>query len=118
MSSYRQILYHLVFRTKDSRKTIAQEHSKQLYAYLFGLIRNKNCVLYRVNGLEDHLHILSDLHPTIALSDYIRDIKTSSSIWLKQSGSFPEFKGWADGYAALTYACFSHDAEIQPLQGC
>ncbi len=54
--------------------------------------------------MEDHLHILSDLHPTIALSDYIRDIKTASSIWLKQSGRFPEFKGWADGYAALTYA--------------
>jgi len=31
MSSYRQILYHLVFRTKDSRKTIVQEHSRELY---------------------------------------------------------------------------------------
>jgi putative transposase len=53
--------------------------------------------------MEDHLHILCDLHPTIALADYIRDIKTSSSIWLKQSGKFIDFKGWADGYAALTY---------------
>ena len=53
--------------------------------------------------MEDHLHILCDLHPSIALADYMRDIKTSSSIWLKQSGKFPEFKGWADGYAALTY---------------
>ena len=54
--------------------------------------------------MEDHLHILCDLHPSIALADYMRDIKTSSSIWLKQSGKFPEFKGWADGYAALTYS--------------
>jgi REP element-mobilizing transposase RayT len=52
--------------------------------------------------MEDHLHILCDLHPTIALADYIRDIKTSSSIWLKQSGKFTDFKGWADGYAAIT----------------
>ncbi len=51
--------------------------------------------------MEDHLHILCDLHPTIALADYMRDIKTSSSIWLKQSGKFSDFKGWADGYAAL-----------------
>ena len=103
MSSYRQILYHLVFRTKDSQKTLIQEHSKELYAYLMGFIRNKNCFLYRINGMEDHLHILCDLHPTIALADYMRDIKTSSSIWLKQSGKFYAFKGWADGYAALTY---------------
>jgi putative transposase len=105
MSSYRQILYHLVFRTKDSRKTLVQEHSSELYAYLMGFIRNKNCFLYRINGMEDHLHILCDLHPTIALADYMRDIKASSSIWLKQSGKFPDFKGWADGYAALTYGC-------------
>jgi putative transposase len=75
MSSYRQILYNLIFRTKDSRKTLVQEHSRELYAYLLGFIKNN-----------------------------MRDLKTSSSIWLKQTGNFPAFKGWADGYAALTYA--------------
>jgi len=104
MSSYRQILYHLVFRTKDSEKTLAQEHSKELYAYLTGIIKNKNCFLYRINGMEEHLHILCDLHPSIALADFMRDIKTSSSLWLKQTGKFSKFNGWADGYAALTYA--------------
>jgi len=104
MSSYRQILYHLIFRTKDSRKTLVQEHSVELYAYIMGIIKNKNCFLYRMNGMEDHLHILCDLHPTIALADYMRDLKTSSSIWLKQTGKFPDFEGWADGYAALTYS--------------
>ena len=54
--------------------------------------------------MEDHIHILSDLHPSISLADYIRDMKTSSSIWLKNSGKFPAFVGWAVGYAALTYA--------------
>jgi putative transposase len=68
-----------------------------------GIIRNKNCFLYRINGMEDHLHILSDLHPSIALADFIRDIKTSSSLWIKQSGKFLQFTGWAEGYAALTY---------------
>jgi len=104
MSSYRQILYHLIFRTKNGTKALVQEHSRELYAYLMGIIKNKNCFLYRINGMEDHIHILCDLHPTIALADYVRDIKTSSSIWLKQSGKSPDFIGWADGYAALTYA--------------
>ncbi len=53
--------------------------------------------------MKEHIHILCDLHPTIALADYLRDMKSSSSIWLKESGKFPEFEGWADGYAALTY---------------
>jgi len=93
----------MVFRTKESRKSLVLVYSGELYAYVIGIIRNKNCYLYRINDMEDHLHILCDLHPSIALADYMRDIKTSSSIWLKQSGKFYEFNGWADGYAALTY---------------
>lgn len=104
MSSYRQILYHIVFRTKDSRKTLNFENSEELYKYSWGIIKNKNGVLYRINGMEEHIHILSDLHPLIALADYVRDIKTATSIWLKASGKFPEFDGWADGYTAFTYA--------------
>jgi len=116
MSSYRQILYHLIFRTKDSRKTLVQEHSRELYAYLMGIIKNKSGFLYRINGMEDHLHILSDLHPKLALSDYMRDIKTSSSIWLKQSGKFPEFEGWAEGYAALTYSWKDKDMIVNYIK--
>jgi len=29
--------------------------------------------------------------------------KGDSLIWIKQLGKFPEFEGWAEGYAALTY---------------
>lgn len=103
MSSYRQILYHLIFRTKDSRRTLNQENSRELYAYILGILKNKNCFLYRINGIEDHLHILCELHPAIALADLMRDVKASTSLWLKKDGKFPEFEGWADGYAAFTY---------------
>jgi len=104
MSSYRQILYHVILRTKDCKKTLTQTHIKELYAYILGIIRNKNCMLYRINGIEDHIHILSDLHPGYALADYVKDIKVASSLWIKQCGKFPNFIGWSDGYAALTYA--------------
>jgi putative transposase len=104
MSSYRQILFHIIFRTKSGMKSLSQEHVKELYAYNVGIIKNKKCYLYRINGMEDHLHLLCDLHPTIALADFIRDLKASSSIWLKQSGKFSNFEGWADGYAAFSYA--------------
>jgi len=116
MSSYRQILYHLVFRTKDSQKALVQEHSRELYSYTMGIIKKKNCFLYRINGMEDHMHILCDLHPTIALADYIRDIKTSSSIWLKETGKFPEFAGWGDGYAALTYTWKDKDMIVNYIK--
>jgi len=32
-------------------------------------------MLYRINGIEDHIHIFSDLHPSISLARYVKDIK-------------------------------------------
>ena len=104
MSSYRQIIYQIIFRTKLSQKTLKLEQNERLFKYIWGIIKNKNCHLYRINGMEEHIHILTDLHPNIALADFIRDIKTASSIWLKNSDYFPYFIGWSDGYAALTYS--------------
>ena len=102
MSSYRQLLYHLVFRTKDSLPTIKQDHTDQLYAYITGIIKNKNSFLYRINGVENHLHILTDLHPSFALADFMREVKVSTSLWMRSIGLFPSFRGWAVGYGSFT----------------
>ncbi len=104
MSSYYRILYHLVFRTKNGDKTLEADHRAELLAYFFGVLKNKDCFVYAINGMEDHMHILIELNPTIALADLMRDIKTSTSLWIKQSGKFPLFYGWAVGYGAFTYA--------------
>ena len=116
MSSYRQILYHLIIHTKNEISSLNVEYSNELYAYILGYIKNKNCKLYRINGVENHIHILSDLHPSLALSDFVRDMKTSSSIWLKKNARFKSFKGWSDGYAALTYAYRDKDMIINYIK--
>ncbi len=99
-----KILYHIVIRTKWSKPSIAQENVSSLYRYIWGIIKNKKGVLYRINGIEDHIHILSDLHPDIALADFVRSIKVSTSLWMKRSPDFPAFRGWGKGYAAFTYS--------------
>jgi putative transposase len=110
MSSYRQHLYHIVTRTKNSKSVLKIENTSQLYAYIGGIIKNKNSHLYRINGIENHIHILTDIHPSIAPAIFVKDIKTSSSKWIKESGLFPHFEGWSDGYASLT--CSYRDIDI------
>ena len=112
MSAYRQILYHIVFRTKASEKTIELLHFNKLKNYISGIIANKKSISYKINGMENHIHILSDLHPSIALADYIKDIKVASSKWMKESGFFPNFKGWGIKYCALTYSYKERDTLI------
>jgi len=104
MSSYRQHLYHIVFRTKDSSLTIKQDHSNDLYAYITGIIKHKKSHLYRINGIANHLHILTDINPSLAPIDFVKDIKVSTSLWMKNCSFFPTFKGWAVGYGSFTCA--------------
>ena len=116
MSSYRQILYHIIFHTKSGKQTLNQEYAKELYAYINGFIKQKNCFLYRINGIENHIHLLSDLHPSLALADYMRDMKASSSLWLKKNEKFPYFEGWAEGYGAFTYAWRDKDVIVNYIK--
>ena len=116
MSSYRQHLYHIVFRTKDSLPTIRQDHVNDLYAYITGIIKHKNSHLYRINGVENHLHILTDMNPSIAPIDFVKDIKVSTSIWMKRSNLFPVFKGWAVGYGSFTCSYMDIDRLIDYIK--
>ena len=89
--SYTKTIYHIVLRTKRSEMSISQDNVSSLYKYIWGIIKNKKGKLYRINGMEDHIHILSDLNPSISLADYVKSIKVATSLWMKQSNNFPFF---------------------------
>jgi putative transposase len=73
-----------------------------LFRYIWGIIRNRDGYLYRINGVKDHLHILTSLHPTVSLADLVKDIKTGSARWIKQNRVFQGFSHWQEGYGAFT----------------
>ena len=96
MSTYTQFLYQIVFSTKDRNPALVKPNQKQLYKYLWGILNNKKCHLYRINGVEDHLHIITHIHPTVPVSSLIKDLKTSSNKFIKKEGLFPEFNDWQE----------------------
>lgn len=104
MHNYTQTLYQIVFSTKYREKTMTKAERPELFAYIWGILKNKKCHLYRINGVEDHLHIITSIHPSIAIADLVKDIKLSASKFIKQKGIFKEFRGWQNGYAAFTYS--------------
>ncbi len=54
--------------------------------------------------MENHLHILTHLHPSTALASLVKDIKVASSKSIKETGIFPDFIGGQDGCGAFTYS--------------
>lgn len=102
MSTYTQLLYHLVFSTRNRERSLTANHRRRLFKYIHQLLINKNCHLYRINGVEDHLHILTSIHPNISLSSLVKDKKLASSDFIRKEQIFPNFRGWQEGYGAFT----------------
>ena len=94
MATYTQILYHIVYGTKDHQSTLNLERHDDLCHYTAGILRNKNCIVYKVGGHVDHLHILASLHPSLELANLVKDIKLAVSGWIKTEKVFPYFGGW------------------------
>jgi putative transposase len=105
--SYTRLNYHIVFCTKDRRPFILPEVMPRLAEYIGGIIRETEGSMIAANGTEDHIHIATLVSPKLALSDFVRTIKTNSSKWIHQT--FPEMLAfaWQDGYSAFTV---SHSA--------
>ncbi len=117
MSTYTQIYYHIVFSTKNRAPTLSADRREDLFRYTWGIVENHQSHLYRIGGVEDHLHILSSLHPTASLADLVEDIKVASSRWIAEQGAFTNFTHWQDGYAAFTHSHGERDRLIEYIKG-
>jgi REP element-mobilizing transposase RayT len=79
-------------------------------------LKNNKCVAYGINGIEDHLHIATHIHPTVSLSSLVKDIKVSSSLWIKKNRVFPGFTSWSIGYGAFTYTIKEKEALVNYIR--
>ena len=116
-NTYTQIYYHIVFSTKNRVRCIGKDHRDPLYGYIWGIHKNLKCHLYRIGGVEDHVHILTSIHPTLSLSKYIEEVKTGSTNWIRRERVIPDWPGWQDGYGAFTAANHDKDAIIEYIKG-
>lgn len=112
MATHTQILYQIVFSTKDRKNTLSKENRPTLFKYIWGVMEEKQCHLYRINGVENHIHIATHLHPSVTLSDLVKSIKVASALFIKEQGLFPRFNGWQEGYGAFTYSVDRKDTLI------
>jgi len=98
--SYTNLLYHIVYATKERAPLITKTLRPQLHEYLGGTVRGLGGVAIEINGVEDHVHILARIRPTISISEFMSKLKSGSSGWGKRQtkGRF----GWQARFAAFT----------------
>lgn len=116
--SLAQIYTHIVFSTKERYPYIEPDVEPELFAYIGGAIKECKGVPFLINGTADHIHILSTLPRTMALSKYIEEIKCSSSRWIKtQKIPYSEKFAWQNGYGAFSVSSSQKDTVTRYIAG-
>ena len=103
-NTYSQIFIQVVFTVKRREKLIPRGHKEELFKYITGIVKNHGQLLLQINGVEDHIHILLGIKPSICLSDLVRDIKANSSRFINENGWCPKRFSWQEGFGAFSYS--------------
>ena len=109
-------LFHIVINTHERLQTIPIESRRIIYNHIYELLTKHNCKLLRMNGTKNHIHMLIDLHPSIALSNLIGEIKRETSLWIKHNAIAPDFRGWGREFYAFSLSKDRTDSVIEYIK--
>jgi len=111
--TYSQNVIHIVFSTKDRRKTISKELQPRIWAYVAGICKNEGIFVHAIGGMDDHIHLLIQIPPSTSLSEAVNTIKSNSSRWASEEGH--KFR-WQQGYAAFSVSASLVPAVVRYIQ--
>lgn len=101
--TFSQLYIQLVFAVQNRNYLINQAWEELFYRYISGIVRNKDQKMLAINGMPDHIHLFIGMRPTCCLSDLVREIKKSSTEFIKLNGFSPYKFTWQEGYGAFSY---------------
>ena len=93
---------HLIFHVKSTSIPIQREDLPRIFQYIGGIVTNLGGIPIEVGGVCDHIHILTTLPKTMAVSDFVRTVKANSSKWISQLNDYYIPFCWQDGYGAFS----------------
>jgi len=102
-NTYSQIYVQFVFAVKGRNSFIKESFREELQKYFSGIINNKKQKLYAIYCMPDHTHIFISMAPDITMSDLMRDVKSSTSVFIKDKGWVNNFE-WQKGFGAFSYS--------------
>jgi putative transposase len=111
--TYAKNVIHVVFSTKNRRKAIPRALQPHMWAYAAGICHKLGILVRSVGGTEDHIHLLIQVPPNLAVAKAVLAIKSNSSKWANEEGC--EF-GWQQGYAAFSVSSSNVPAVIRYIQ--
>lgn len=116
-NTFSQIYIQTVFAVKYRECLISNSWEDEIFKYITGAVQNKGQKMLAINGNRDHIHILIGMKPTCCLSDLVRDIKKSSTSFIKEKHFLRYAFQWQEGFGAFSYGHAQLDYIINYVSG-
>jgi len=101
--SLSNVLVHIVFSTKERHPFLADPTLRvAMHKHLGAVSTELRCPVIKVGGVEDHVHLLARQARTITLAGWVRELKRTSSLWVKEQPEGPNVFEWQAGYGAFS----------------
>jgi REP element-mobilizing transposase RayT len=71
--------------------------------YMSGIVTNLGHKSIIINGMADHLHLFIGLNPTISISETVKELKRSSTLFINEKRFFNGNFEWQAGYGGFSY---------------
>ncbi|MBP6015660.1 MAG: IS200/IS605 family transposase [Candidatus Promineofilum sp.] len=99
---YCQLYYHLVWATKGREPLVTLEREPSIYGFLRAKAIGLGGVVFALNGVEDHVHLVASIPPRIAVATFIGQVKGVASARFNKSSPYPVLY-WQEEYGAFTF---------------
>jgi REP element-mobilizing transposase RayT len=99
--SFTDLLCHVVFATKGRNPGLWADVRDGLFTYVRGVLETRSCLCLAVNGMDEHVHVLSRVHPSVPVADLVRDLKAGASGWVHRTHPDLVAFAWQTGYGAF-----------------
>ena len=100
----------------DAPSCVTPSYRVEMHRYLGGILNGLECQPLVIGGVEDHVHALTLLSRTCTVADLVKEMKRSSSLWIKQRAAVVSDFGWQNGYGVFS-AGFSQVNELRRYIG-
>lgn len=100
--TFYELVFHFVWATKQRLPMLTPTVEACLCPYLAAKCAEQGYVLHAANGVEDHIHLLVELSPTVCAADVAKQLKGASSHYINHDSGLDEQLYWQDGYAVIS----------------
>ncbi|MBD1904392.1 IS200/IS605 family transposase [Funiculus sociatus GB2-A5] len=112
-----RLYYHLVWGTKQRAPLISPDRETRLYHYILGKADALACIVHAIGGVEDHIHLVVSIPPTLSIADFVKNIKGSSAHYLNHAlSAAPNKFGWQEGYGVFSLGSKQLDQAVAYVQ--